>query len=199
MMYHEITVDRSLFYIEQHHVDTFLSIAEKLKDYSYIVKDGAMPQEDAWIVAFNAWLLLLPDDHIIIQSVEKSLYYTSNYIIYNALIKDVHFQNLKQRKDATPEFLYIVSLFLASSLNDWILFVMDKYNLSYMAEKNRELKYFDALQGTESEIQDFLKDQSLFVKAAILELKTDSFSQMLKKCSDDAYFFYLENLMKQKI
>ncbi|WP_097074574.1 hypothetical protein [Ureibacillus xyleni] len=198
-MYHVITVDRSLFYIEQHHVDTFLSIAEKLKDYSYIVKDGGMTQEDAWVVAFNAWLLLLPDDHIIIQSVEKSLYYSSNYIIYNALRKDNHFQNLKQRKVASPEFFYIASLFFASGLNDWILSVMNKYDLSYMVEKNKELKYFDALEGTESEIQDFLKDQSLFVKAAILELKTDSFSQMLKKCCDDAYFFFLENFAKQKI
>lgn len=195
-MYNEITVDRSLFYIEQMHVDAFRDIANKMSEFSYIVKDGGLSVEDAWIVAFNTWLALLPDDYNMILSVDNSLYYSANIIIYNAVVEDIHFQYMKHRHDATPELIYLASLFLASGLNQWIKFVMNKYHLEYMIEKNRIQKYFDALKGTKEEIQTFVEDQALFVKAAIQELKTDSFTKTIKKSCDDAYFLYLDHVIK---
>lgn len=197
-MYREITVDRSLLYIEQHHVDTFLSIAEKMDEYSYLVKEGGISKEDAWIVAFNAWLMLLPDESHIVQSVDKMLYYSSNFLIYNALKEDIHFQNLKQRSDATPELFYLSSLCIATGINEWILYVLEKYNLSDMINRLKKSKYFDAHKRPENEIQLFMVDQAKFVKAAVMELSTNSLSEVIKKCCDDAYFLYLDKYPKSK-
>ncbi|RTQ87439.1 hypothetical protein [Lysinibacillus telephonicus] len=197
-MYKEITVDRSLLYIEQHHVDTFQSIAKKLDEYSYLVKEGAISKEDAWIIAFNAWLMLLPDEYHIIQSVDKMIYYSANFLIYNAVKKDVHFQNLKYRKDATPELFYLSSIYIATGINEWILLVLKKYNLIEMLNRLKKSKYFDAHKRTEKEIEMFIVDQAKFVKAAVMELSTNSLSETIKKCCDDAYFLYKEKFLKSK-
>ncbi|RUL57006.1 hypothetical protein [Lysinibacillus antri] len=200
-MYRNLSVDHSLFYIEQHHLDTFLSIAEQMESYDHIVKEAALHKEDAWAIVFNAWLLLQPDEknHILIQSVDKSLIYSSNFIIYQAVTQDSHFQSIKQRKDATPELLFLAALYLATGLNEWFLYVMKTYNISYMAEKNKEQGYFNIQYRTEDEIQSFLEDQALFIKATIQELKTDSFSKIIKKSCENAYFLYLENFVNQQV
>lgn len=197
-MYKEITVDRSLLYIEQHHVDTFLSIAKEMDEFSYLVKEGGISQEDAWIIAFNAWLMLLPDKHHIIQSVDKMLYYSSNFLIYNAVKDNIHFQNLKHRKDATPELFYISSLYLASGINEWILYVLTKYNQVDMLNRLKINKYFDAHKRTDKELQLFVVDQAKFVKIAVKELSTNTLSDKIKKCCDDAYFLYMDKFLKPK-
>lgn len=197
-MYKEITVDRSLLYIEQHHVDTFQSIAEKMDEYSYLVREGAISKEDAWIIAFNAWLMLLPDEYDIIQSVDKILYYSSNFLIYNAVKKNIHFQNLKKRRDATPELFYLSSLCLATGINEWILFVLKKYNQIDLLNRLKKIKYFDAHKRPEKEIQIFIADQAKFVKTAVKELSTNSLSVTIKKCCDNAYFLYKEKFLEPK-
>lgn len=191
-MYKDITVDRSLLYINQHHVDTFKKIANKMDEFSYIVKAGGINQKDAWIIAFNIWLLLFPDRSHIIQSVEKSLYYSSNFIILNAVIKDPNILILKQRNDATDELLYLTSLTIATGINSWTLYVMEKYNLKYMADKNKKRNYFDAYLGMEEEIKVIIEDEAKFVKALVKELNsTDSFNKMIKNCCENAYSLYL--------
>ena len=62
-MYNEITVDRSLLYIDQHHVDTFKSLAKKMSQFNFIIEDGGLRKKDAWVIAFNTWLMLLPDKY----------------------------------------------------------------------------------------------------------------------------------------
>lgn len=198
-MYKEITVDRSLFYIHQHHVDTFQSIAEKMDNFNYIIEDGGIQKKDAWIVAFNVWLLLLPDKYNIIQSVEKTLYYSSNFIIYNALKENVHFLNFKNRSDATKELYYLASLVIANGLNQWFLDVMNKYDLKDIAEKNNTTRnYFDAHTGTEEEVKQFAEDQARFVKATVKEFNyTNTFDDVLKKSCNVAYFLYVDHFLNQ--
>lgn len=193
MMYEKITIEKSILYIEQHHVDTFKQMATKLDNYSPLLKEGGISLMDGWIMAFNIWLLLLPDDDLIIKTDETSIYYTANVLIYDAIKDDTHFQNLKERTDASPELFYLSSLFIATGLNEWILFVMNKYHLHDMRKRSKTRKYFDALNGTDEEIQIFLQDQAQFVKAAVQELREGTFSQMIKKCYDEAYFLYVDH------
>ncbi|MFC7684677.1 hypothetical protein [Ureibacillus sp. GCM10028918] len=199
MMYEKITIDESILYIEQHHVDTFMQLATKLDNYSYLLKEGGISRMDGWIMAFNIWLILLPEDDIIIKTDETSLYYTSNVLIYNALKDDTYFQHLKDRADASPELLYLSSLFLATGLNEWLLFVMKKYQLHGLIERGKSRSYFNALNGTDEEIQIFLEDQAQFVKAAVQELRENSFKQMIKRCCDEAYFLYVDHYQQPLI
>ncbi len=199
MMYEEITIDNSIFYIEQHHVDTFKQIASKLDNYSPLLKEGGISLLDGWIIAFNIWLLLLPDDEIIIKTDETSIYYTANLLIHDAIKDDTHFRHLKDRSNAPQELFYLASLLLATGLNEWILFVMKKYRLYDVMKRSQSRKYFNALNDTEKEIQIFLEDQALFVKAAVQELREESFSQMIKKYYDKAYFIYIDHYKQSLI
>ncbi|PYF03067.1 hypothetical protein [Ureibacillus chungkukjangi] len=195
-MYEKITIENSILYIEPHHVDTFKQWAAKMDNYSHLVKNGALSKMDSWIMAFNIWLLLLPDDDdLIIKTDESSLYYTANILIHNAFKEDSHFQNLKERNDSTPELFYLSSLYLATGLNEWILNVLEKYQLQDIIQRARYQRYFNALDGTKEQIQTFLEDQSQFVKAAVLEIREGSFSQMIKKYCDKAYFLYVDQYL----
>lgn len=199
MLYREITVDRSLLYIEQYHIDNFNNLAKKYNQCNHLVKEGALNIIDAWIIAFNIWLLLLPDKYNIIHSAEKTLYYSSNFVILNALQKNVHFNQLKARKNRPELLYYIISLLLATGLNKWILQVMTKYDLTHMIERNKRRIYFDAHLGSEEDLQAFLEDQSKFVKAAVKELNsTNSFDKMIKRAIDEAYKIFNEYRNKSK-
>lgn len=198
-MYWEITVDRSILYTEQSHVDHFVSLAKKYSEFNHLVKEGGLNLIDAWIIAFNIWLLLLPEKYHIIHSAEKTLYYSANFIILNALENNVHFNQLKLRENRPELLYYIISLQMATGLNHWILEVMQKYNLTYLIERNKQRIYFDAHLGTEDEIQTFLEDQSKFVKAAVKEINnTDSFDKMIKQSIDESYKCYNDYLNNSK-
>ncbi|RKJ60859.1 hypothetical protein D7X33_27335, partial [Butyricicoccus sp. 1XD8-22] len=128
-MHDGITVDRSLLYIEQHHVDKFKTIAKSMKEYNDLITDGGLTKDDCWIIAFNIWLLLNADDeHDIMQSAEKTIYYHANFIILNATIKSNYFKLFK-RKGLSRELLYLASLKIANGINQWIYHVLESNNL----------------------------------------------------------------------
>ena len=195
-MYEEMTIERSILYIDQHHVDTFKILAKKLDHYSDFIKKSEFNQLDSWIIAFNIWLLLQPDDDLIIKTDEASLYYTANVLIYNAFKDDIHFQNLKERTSATPELFYLTSLNLGIGLYGWVVYMLKKYQLQDLIKRTNNRGYFDVLNGTSEEIQIFVENQAQFVKAAVKELReTATFTQMIKKCCDDAYFYYTDQYL----
>lgn len=197
-MYNEITVDRSLLYIDQHHVDTFKSLAKKMDRFNFMIEDGGLPKQDAWIVAFNAWLLLLPDKYNIILSVEKTPYYSSNYVILNELLKDAHFIQLKNRKDASEELFYLAALTLGTKLNKWFLYIQKKYDLMHLKKRNNSISYFDSHKQSDEEVKRFLEDQAQFVKATIKEMNsTDSFQKTIKQACDDAFVIYTSHFVNQ--
>ncbi|RHW38538.1 hypothetical protein D1B33_06580 [Lysinibacillus yapensis] len=198
-MYEEITIDRSIFFIEQHHIDTYKIMASKMKDYSYILNEGSLNKDDAWMIAFNVWILLLPDDDIFFGLEEKSLYYTSIFLIYNAVKEDLHFQKLKQRGDSSPELFYLTSLYVATGIINWVSSVSEKYNLLHFNKMKFSRSYFDAPNGNEEEVKQFLALQSKCVKAFVRELKDDVFCHMIKKCCDDSYFLYVDKFLNQRV
>ncbi|QBK26259.1 hypothetical protein [Ureibacillus thermophilus] len=198
-MYREITVDRSLLYIEQYHIDTFNELAKKYSQFNYLVKEGALNLIDAWIIAFNIWLLLLPDKYHIIHSAGKTLFYSSNFVILTALEENIHINQLKARENRPELLYYIISLQLATGINRWILHVMLKHDLTDMIERNKNRVYFDAHLGTKEEIQIFLENQSRFVKAAVKELNsTNSFDKMIRRSINESHNVYNDYQNKSK-
>ncbi|BDH62217.1 hypothetical protein MTP04_23470 [Lysinibacillus sp. PLM2] len=190
-MYDGITVERSLLYIEQHQVDKFKTIANSMKEYNDLIADGGLSKDDCWIIAFNIWLLLnAVDEHDIMQSAEKTIYYHANFIILNATIKSNYFKLFK-REGSSRKLLYLASLKIANGINQWIYYVLERYDLLSIAEKNRKRSYFDVHLNNCQEVKNFSEEQALFVKASIKELKTtNSFELMLKYCSEQIVVLY---------
>lgn len=197
-MYNEITVDRSLLYIDQHHVDTFKSLAKEMHQFSDIIEEGAFTKNDTWIVAFNTWLLLLPDECNIIQSVEKTVYYSPNFILLNALLKNSHFNAIKARYHREQKLCYLFSVVLANQLNQWGLAMMKKYNLMHLSEQNKKLSHYDAYKLPKKELQQFLENQALLTKAFIKEIHTtDTLQQTIKEAFDNASIVYSKHFLEQ--
>lgn len=194
----KISIERSLFYIQQQHIEKFNWLAEKMAKFNSIINGGGITRDDAWIVAFNIWALLLPDKYKIIESVDKTLYYSTNFLLLNTIRQHSHFQKIKKHPKTTDELKYLTSLFIANGTNKWALELMEKYMILDIAEKNKKRCFFDSHKGSEEEIQAFLREQSRLVKAVVKELSTtNSFEQLIKKCCDDAYSLYKENFINQ--
>ncbi len=196
-MHDEITVERSLLYIQQHHVDQFKSIADEMKEFDTIIKDGGLRVNDAWIVAFNIWLLFLPDKNNIIYSAEKTLYYPVNFLLLNALINNSSFQQFK-RFQKSADVIYIASLTITNGINQWIYSVMEKYNLMDIYERSKERRYFDAHLGNREEVKLLSENQARFVKASVIELQSDTFNQTIKNSCDEALKIYENSSRKVK-
>ncbi|MEO4052350.1 hypothetical protein [Solibacillus sp. CAU 1738] len=198
-MYTAITAETSLFFIED---DTlafqFKEIAQKMSMFNNILHAGGVNKEDAWIIAFNIWLMLQPDEYNIIESAEKTIYYSSNFIIFNAMKNDYHIKYIRTSTKKTPEFLYLTALNIAEGLNKWIADVMIRENISSILERNRTRSYFKAHMGTDEEVKQFIKDQALFVKAIIpIIANTKEIERLIKKCCDEATFLYEKNYFNQ--
>lgn len=184
-MLDEITVERSLLYIQQHHVELFKSTAQEMEEFEYLIEYGGLNKIDAWIIAFNIWLLVSPNNNHIIYSAEKTLYYPANFLILNALVNNSSFRQLK-RYHHSKETIYIASLSIANGINQWIYSIMENYNLMDMHERCKELRYFDSHLGSSEDKIILAENQARFVKASVIELKTNSFNQMIKNCCEEA-------------
>lgn len=198
-MYNEITVDRSLLYIDEHHVNTFKSLAKNMSQFNFIIVDGGLTIKDAWMIAFNAWLLLQPNERNIIYSAEKKIYYSSNFVVIDELLKDHHFQYVKKYSNATQELYYLASLTLANNLNQWFLYIKNKYELHNIKNRDPNLGYFDFNKHSKKEaLQLFLEEQAHFVKAVIKEFNsTNSFQKTIKQSCDEAFLIYKSHFANQ--
>nr|WP_106779939.1 hypothetical protein [Lysinibacillus timonensis] len=195
-MHDEITVERSLLYVQQHHVDQFKSIANKMKEFDYLLEEAAFSLNDAWNIAFNIWLLLYYDDQDddIIPTVGKTLYYPSNFILIDALINQSYFIQLKKH-NLSPEMLYIASLKLATGINQWINKLLYENNMVKLLNKMNHGSYFDAHLSSKDEVGKFSDDQTKFVKLTVKELHTsNSFYLMMKNCYEQVFQFYYDNI-----
>lgn len=187
-MINKITIERSLMYVQQHHIDTFVEIHGGMSKFWYIIeKHEANAEDDVWNLVFNVWVLLMPDKSKVIQSVEKSLYYSANYVVLEALMSDANFQNLKKRSNGNETLNFLSAVMIASGIWTWILNVLEKYSLTDIAERNKKRVFHESHKRAESEIEIHLQDQARLTKAVVKELSTNSFKEKIKKCCNDVY------------
>lgn len=198
-MLEEILKDRSLMYIQKEHVEAFCSIRDKMPEFKYIIKESAVAvEEDVWNIVFTIWLLLLPDKYKIIESVEKSLHYSSVFLVLNILKKNPHFQALRKQSNGTKELNYLASLIITNGINKWTRKIIEDHNITHILERTREHTFFESHKRTKEEVQIFLQDQAKFVKAAVKELSSsDYFTEIIKKCCNDAYALHIVHFGKQ--
>ena len=87
-MYQTISKDRSLFFIDSHHVDSFIALADAVWNEDMPCIPKFLNLEHTWTSIFNIWLLLQPDEALIVEAFDKSMYYSSNQLLIKALKND---------------------------------------------------------------------------------------------------------------
>lgn len=178
MMLTHLTLKNSLYYFEQHHLDTFNKMFEDHSSYYHLLKDGAISKTDILIIAFYIWLLLMPEHKKIYENVKNSMYFRTLHIIKNELIMNSHFENLRSNKNASNEMLFAASLFIANGLNLWALKIFKKYNLPLLVNQNSN--FFDIQKRIKNE-KSFFEEQAKIVKCFVWELKTSNeFHEIIK-------------------
>lgn len=197
-MYNSINVDRSLFYIDESRVNTFKELARQLNlDYE-LTLNGAIQNEDVWTTVFNLWLLLHPDEMMILESVEKTFFYSSNYVIYDYLKNDYHFNYIRKHPNQCAELSYIFSVHLTNALNAYWFDLLKAHNMLDIAERNKHRDYFGAHHDDYPELDIFIDDQSHFMKALVQDIRAhNTMADIVKQCSDRALSDYVNYSNKQ--
>ena len=198
-MFNAITVDRSLFFIDETRVDDFKSVANSLKSYYELNLHGALENDDVWTTAFNLWLLLHPDEMLILEAVEKTFYYSSDYIVYSYLKDNYHFKFIRNYPNLTKELGFLFSIHLTNMLNQYWLKLLLENNLEEIVYRNKHQSYFDAHKKDYHNIELFLADQAHFIKILVQDIKnTTHFADIVKSCSKQALHDY-EILCKKEL
>ncbi|MGE7024090.1 hypothetical protein [Solibacillus cecembensis] len=198
-MYHSVTAKRSLFFVKEHHVENFKEMAEKMAGFITLSKTGALNLEETWLTAFNIWVLLQPDDELIIESFDKTLYYSTNHIIITALTNDYQFNFIRTHPKSTPELIYISTILLTMALNSWYLKLLTDNHLNDIAERMLHQNYFESHLGEEDAINLFINDQARVVKVLVYELShTNTFERIIKNACDNAQFIYKDTFQNEQ-
>lgn len=187
-MFDSITVDRSLFFITQQQVDDFKELALKLEPYYSLELEGAIFDADVWVTAFNIWLLSQPDEMLVLESVEKTFYYSSNFIVYDHLKNDYHFNYIRTHEERTEELNFLLSIHITNELNKYWEKLLREHDLADIIEKNRGRSYFDAHHQEGPIMESFVNDQARFVKVLVSDIKSNNtFSRIVKECCNRAF------------
>ncbi|KYG92247.1 hypothetical protein [Metasolibacillus sp. FSL K6-0083] len=197
-MFETVTAEKSLLFLEDDLlVNEFKALARKLPQYHSIPQAGTISSNDVWVAAFNIWLLLQPDEYLILESVEKTLYYSSNFIILDELKNDHYFKFIKTHPDIATELLFITALYLAEALSQWLTEVLLAENREDIIIRNRRRSYFEAHKGSDEEVRQFVEDQAAIVKIIMPILtKENTLERLIKNSYDEAStHFHKKNIV----
>lgn len=198
-MYQTISKDRSLFFIDSHHVDSFIALADAVwvEDMPFIPK--LLNIEHTWTSIFNIWLLLQPDEALIVEAFDKSMYYSSNQLLIKALKNDYHFNFLRTTAANTPEQLFIGAIFINNGISSWTADLMTQEGLDDVLNDFQQSNYYDLHNSPLSEVTPFINNQARLVKLLAANLNaTPKFSRMIKKQCDEAIFYYRDHYLLKK-
>lgn len=195
-MYHTITKEHSLFFINEQYVDEFKAIAEKLNHIVTLTESNFLSIGDKWISAFNFWTLLQPNDNII-EFFDKTLYYSANYIIISKLKNDYQFNYIKTHPDTTPELIYFFTILLTNEIYQWFYELIDDNNLQDIYKINSDKCYFQAHLGDEESVNSFINLQARIVKVLVNKFSyTNELERIVKNCSNQAYIIFEDSYSK---
>lgn len=196
-MYHSIKKEHSLFFINDQLVEEFKRMADLMDEFITLEAPIYISLQDKWVSVFNVWLLLKPNDANIIEYLDKTLYYSSNYIIINLLKNDYYFNFIKKNYNTVPKIIYVFAIILTNKIHKWFLQLIEtNYDKGIFPDHN-EISYYESHLGNATSLDRFMRFQAQLVKILIQnKTRTNDFERLIKKCSDDAQLIY-ENLSKQ--
>lgn len=186
-MFETITAEKSLLFLKDDVlVNKFKALANQFSQFHTVPQIGMVTPDDVCIGAFNIWLLLQPDEYNILEAAEKTLYYSSNFIILNELRNDHYFKFIKTHPDAAAELHFATAIYLAEDLNQWLADILIAEARQDIIIRNRQRSYFEMHTKEEDEVRKFVEDQAAIVKIMMPILTKENILEHLIKNSYDA-------------
>lgn len=162
-MNYTLTEEASLFFIDQAVFEEFSEQFEKSCRYSSFDK-GLLQEVDVVHQSFNIWLIMQSEKKEVMESMEKTMYYTGDFLILDAIRKDNGFIKIQKLILANQELLCPMAAALANELNVWMFEKMSELkNLSFF--NNLDKSYYLLYKEPDLwENRVFLDEVSIYTK-----------------------------------
>ncbi|GEK34785.1 hypothetical protein [Kurthia sibirica] len=119
-MKYTLTKDASLFFIDGNQFEEF----SQLMNYTcecHRFEQGLLEVEDVVHNSFNLWLMMQPVSKEVMESMEKTMYYTGDFLIFDAIRKHKIFHQLQKSVGNDEVRKCKIATCLANQLNIWLL------------------------------------------------------------------------------
>lgn len=162
-MNYTLTEEASLFFIDQAVFEEFSEQFEKSCRYSSFDK-GLLQEKDVVHHSFNIWLIMQSEKKAIMESMEKTMYYTGDFLILDAIRKDSGFIKIQNLISGNQQLLCPIATSLANELNVWMYEKMSELKeLSFF--KDLDKSYYLLYKETDLwENRVFLDEVSMYTK-----------------------------------
>lgn len=134
-MNYTLTEEASLFFIDQSVFKEFSEQFESIQRYSNFDR-GLLREVDIVHYCFNIWLIMQSDKKAIMESMEKTMYYTGDFLILDAIRKDSGFIKIQNFILGNQHLLCPIAKSIANELNIWMFEKMSEL---------KELSFFNDL------------------------------------------------------
>lgn len=174
-MKHTLTKDASLFFIDENQIEEFTNLYNDIFDCLHF-EEGLLAEQDIVHNCFNLWLMIQPVSEDVMESMEKTMYYTSDFLIFDAIRKNKVFQQLKLSVMSDGIRQCQVASCLANQLNIWLFEKIGNFNFPslfnnskgqyYLLYKNTDLwenrVLLDEISTYTKQVTNALSDQRRF-------------------------------------
>lgn len=114
-----LTKDASLFFIDDSQVQEFTNLFhEHCHDLEF--EKGLLNEKDVIHNCLNLWLMMRHLSKDVMESMEKTMYYTGDFLIFDAIRKNKFFQQIKNTLVDDQIRQCQVASCLANQLNVWL-------------------------------------------------------------------------------
>lgn len=167
---------------------------------SFIPYDkGLLHKYDIEHYCFNIWLLLQQDTINMMESMEKTMYYTSDFLILDAFKKNKRFRTLQRKNAGDMILLCQLAFCLANQLNKWLLEKMHSQQFSTLFNGTSSEYYLLYQKDDLWENRQFLDEVSMYTKQVILALADNRrFEQIFSDAIDQFERISMYNLQQDK-
>lgn len=180
-MNYTLTEEASLFFIDQSVFKEFSEQFENFDRYSIFDK-GLLQEIDVIHHCFNMWLIMQSDEKEVMESMEKTMYYTGDFLIFDAIRKDAGFIKLQKLISGNQQLLCPIAASLANELNVWMLEKMGELKgLSFFNDLDKSY-YLLYKEPDLWENRVFLDEVSMYTKKVTIALADKrSFQRIFQK------------------
>lgn len=168
-MKHTLSEEASLFFINRDIFEEFSQSYFKYINYSVYSK-GLLNEQDVIHNTFNMWLMMQTEHKRVMEAMEKTMYYTGDFLIFDAIRKNNQFKKMLHIIGNDERLQVQMALYLSNQLNIWLGEKMGEQ--SYFSLFNRENSSYFLLfkESILWENRDFLDEVAMFTKKVSIAL-----------------------------
>lgn len=180
-MKHTLIEEASLFFITRELYEEFSELLNCHIEYSTL-STGLLNEQDVIHNTFNLWLMMQTEQKEIMESMEKTMYYTGDFLIFDAMRKSKYFHKMLKMIDQDTVLQVQMAFFLSNQLNTWLSEQMKGQQYSSLFNEQNTSYFLLFKESDLWENRDFLDEVALFTKKVSSALADKiSFEAILKK------------------